>query len=248
MTAAPTVERKSLLNQLLRKEYTPRRIAPGFFSVLPPDGTGADYDTRAAAYDRVVGSALYNRLLWGVSIDRYDSLIADALGSSEGPLLDAGCGSAVFTADAYLEAERPLLLVDRSRGMLRAARNRLMDGTGGSLPPQIVLLQADLTRPLLRPECVDTVLSMGMLHLFEDVVGHVDNLFSMLRPGGRLFATTLVAERTIGRAYLHLLHGTGEVATPRSFDTLRSTLSEEFDEELKCDRYGSMAFLKLRHT
>lgn len=236
----------TLLDELLREQQEPRQVAPGLFSVLPSNGADADYDARATAYDRVVGSALYNRLLWGVSVNRYDRFVEDALASGDGPLLDAGCGSAVFTADAYLDAERPLLLVDRSKGMLQVARDRLTDLNGGSMPSHITLLQADLEHPLLQPESVDTVLSMGMLHLFEDVVGHVEDLFTILRPEGAIFATSLVAERTIGRAYLRLLHASGEVATPRTFNTLRVQLSDGLDVGLETTREGSMAFLRLR--
>jgi len=47
-----------------------REVRPDIASTLLPDAECAHYDARAAAYDRVVGSALYKRLLWGASPER----------------------------------------------------------------------------------------------------------------------------------------------------------------------------------
>jgi ubiquinone/menaquinone biosynthesis C-methylase UbiE len=218
-------------------------VGRNLHSILPPDVEGAAYDARAAAYDRVVGSAPYNRLLWGLSVSRYHSFVERALADNPGPLLDAGAGSAVFTAEAYVQAERPLLLVDRSRGMLTAAQERLADCAGGSVPDHVTLLQADLNTLPLRPGSVETILSMGMLHLFDDATAHVRRLLTWLAPGGTLFATSLVAERTIGQLYLRLLHRAEEVATPRTYDELREQLSSRLDAHVDGTRTGSMAFL-----
>jgi ubiquinone/menaquinone biosynthesis C-methylase UbiE len=244
MTAAnPTVDSSApgILNRVLNDGVSLRTGKSG----LPPDVEGAAYDTRAAAYDRVVGSALYNRLLWGLPVSRYHSFVNQALNDNPGPLLDAGAGSAVFTADAYVQADRPLLLVDRSRDMLNAARDRLSNRAGGSVPDHVTLLQADLNTLPLRPNSVDTILSMGMLHLFADPVAHVRTLLDGLAPGGSLFATSLVAERTIGRLYLRLLHRAGEVASPRTYDALHEQLSTGLDAHVDGTRTGSMAFLTI---
>jgi hypothetical protein len=40
-------------------------------SALPPDTEGTAYDSRAAAYDWGVGSALCTRLVWGVAPARH---------------------------------------------------------------------------------------------------------------------------------------------------------------------------------
>lgn len=232
--------------EVLLRPSAPVRNRNGIYSVLPPEEEGATYDARAAAYDRIVGSALYNRLLWGFSVDRFDAFVQEALSSGDGPFLDAGCGSSVFTAEMYVEARRPLVLVDRSRGMLEAADVRLAEEADGHLPAHVTLLQGDLKTLPLRRNSVDTILSMGMLHLFEDVTGKVGRLLEWLVPGGTLFATSLVAERFIGRQYLLLLHAGGEVATPRTFDNLRRQLSAAFDCTMEARCEGSMAFLTIR--
>ncbi|MFB6231217.1 MAG: class I SAM-dependent methyltransferase [Salinibacter sp.] len=235
-----------MLNDLVPSEATLREARPGIWSALPPDAEGARYDARAAAYDRVVGSALYNRLLWGASPERYRAFARRAVASGDGLLLDAGAGSAVFTAGAYADADRPLLLVDRSLGMLEAARDRIADRAGGTLPSSITLLQADANDLPLRARCIDTILSMGMLHLFDDVTGHVAALGQVLAPDGTLFAMCLVDEQWPGRAYLRLLHRAGEVAPPRTYDAMRRAVESGIDATVDGAREGCMAFLTAR--
>jgi SAM-dependent methyltransferase len=239
--------------RLLRESLLPGRAArpagDGIWSVLPEghgSGSGsARYDRRAAAYDRVVGSALYNRLAWGASAAHYRAFAARAVGAGFGPLLDAGSGSAVFTAAAYAHAGRPLVLVDRSLGMLAAARDRLARAAGGRPPAHVVLLQADLLDLPFRPGCFETVLSMGMLHLFKDAgaAALLRGLVANLTVGGGLFLTSLVAERAVGRCYLAMLHRAGEVATPRRVERLGSLLRAELGEAVECQREGSMAYV-----
>jgi len=211
-----------------------------------PRRRGTPYDARAAAYDRVVGSALYNRLLWGASSERYRAFARRAVAAGDGPLLDAGAGSAVFTAGAYADADRPLLLVDRSLGMLMAARDRIADHAGGTLPSSATLLQADANDLPLRDENVETVLSMGMLHLFDDAAGHVAELGRVLAPGGALFAMALVAEQWPGRAYIHLLHRTGEVAAPRRFEEMGEAVESGLGATVEGVREGCMAFFEVQ--
>ncbi len=97
----------------------------GLLSALDPGERDAPYDRHAALYDRVVGNGLYNRLLWGASTASYAAFAATAVAAARGPLLDVGCGSVVFTAAGYRTAGRPLVLVDRSLGMLARAAQRL---------------------------------------------------------------------------------------------------------------------------
>lgn len=232
-----------MLDDLVPSETNLREVRPDIVSALPPDAEGAPYDSRAAAYDRVVGSALYNRLLWGASTERYRTFARRSVAAGDGPLLDAGAGSAVFTAEVYAEADRPLLLVDRSLGMLEAARDRIAQQAGGAVPSSVTLLQADANDLPLRNGVIETVLSMGMLHLFDDVAGHVAELGRVLTPGGALFAMSLVAEQWPGRAYLRLLHRAGEVAPPRTFDEMQEGVASGLGAAVDGEREGCMGFL-----
>ena len=232
-----------MIEDLLRSDRSLREVRPEIHSALSPEAENATYDSRAEGYDQVVGSWWYNRLMWGVSTERYRRFVRRALGAGEGPLLDAGAGSAVFTAGAYVRSSRPLILLDRSVGMLRAARDRIAKRAGGSLPDRITLLQADATDVPLRNGSAETVLSMALFHVIEDLTPIAEELFRVLRPGGTLFATSLVTERAVGRLYLRLLHKAGEMATPRTQEELRDRLDSALDRPVGIQREGNMAFL-----
>ena len=240
------VDGESLFADLLDPQRRLRPIGGGMWSALPEGQHAGRYDRRASAYDAVVGSRLYNRLLWGSSPAAYGGFAARALQSSDGPLLDAGCGSLVFTADVYARADRPLVLVDRSLGMLQAAQTRLR-AAGGARARDAIFLQADLFDLPFRPGRFRTVISMGMLHLFEEIDGLVAALDRSLAPGGHLFLTSLVAERRIGRAYLSLLHRAGEVAPPRTNAQIIRAVQQGVASarHVNGDIQGSMAFLQV---
>lgn len=232
-----------MIEDLLLSDRSLREVRPEIHSALSPEAEKATYDTRAERYDQVVGSWWYNRLMWGVSTERYRRFVRRALGAGEGPFLDAGAGSAVFTAEAYAQSSRPLILIDRSVGMLEAARNRIAMRAGGSLPDRIMLLQADATDVPLERGSVETVLSMALFHIIEDLAPLAEELFRVLRSGGLLFATSLVTERAFGQLYLQLLHRAGEMATPRTQGELREHLDSALGQPVGIEREGNMAFL-----
>ncbi|HEV2753139.1 MAG TPA: hypothetical protein VGV36_04805, partial [Solirubrobacteraceae bacterium] len=110
----------AVLAELLIPDRGLRQVADHMFSALPPDDPGdVAYDRRAATYDRLVGSRLYNRLVWASSPRAYAAFAQRAERAGEGPLLDVACGSAVFTASIYGGSARPVVVVDRSTGMLQ---------------------------------------------------------------------------------------------------------------------------------
>ncbi|RZM09532.1 MAG: class I SAM-dependent methyltransferase [Sphingomonas sp.] len=221
-----------------------RAAADGLWSAMAEADAGARYDGRAKAYDRVVGNAAYNRLVWGARTADYRRFAAEAVAAGEGPLLDAGCGSCVFTAAAYVATTRPVLLVDRSIGMLAAARDRLAWLNGGTPPPNCTFLQADLLDLPLRPAAFGAGLCMGMLHLFDDPAAVLARLAPLRAPGGRLFATSLVTDRAVGRAMLRALHRRGEVATPRDAATTLNAARQAFGDVAWIERRGSMAYVR----
>lgn len=150
-----------MLEDILLADAEPRQVQPHILSVLPPEGEEADYDSRAAAYDWVVGSTLYNRLMWGSSPERYRAFVQRALASGTGSVLDAGAGAVVFTASLYVEADRPFILIDRSLGMLRAARDRISELTEGTIPDPVTFLQADVHDLPLVADPVETSCRWG---------------------------------------------------------------------------------------
>lgn len=174
------------------------------------------YDRRAGLYDRMVRSRLYNRLAWGTSPDDYEDFAARALADGDGPLLDAGCGSAAATAALYRSADRQLVLADRSGAMLQLAAARIGERDG------VRYVQCDLEAPPFGPREFGVVACFGVLHLVEDVPRWVSRLRALSR--GRVFLSALVADRPLSRSYLHALHRAGEVATPRTAADFRAAV------------------------
>jgi SAM-dependent methyltransferase len=213
------------------------RAAGAVLSALPADDEGAHYDRRAAAYDRLIGSRTYNRLAWGTSPSQYADFAAEAVAAGGGPLLDAGCGTATFTAEAYHAADRPLVLVDRSVDMLGRAAARLAGAPAA-------FVQADLTDLPFSPSCFTTVACFGVLHVLDDPWPALAALRDQVAPGGRLFASMLVADRPVGRAYLAALHRAGEVGPLRRTEQLADAARAVFGASADVRRTGSMAWLR----
>ena len=114
------------LKEVLVAGHPIRELEPSLFSALDPDDEGAPYDTRAAAYDRLVATRWYNRVAWGVPPATHTDFITRALTSeAEGWVLDVAAGSCVASASAYPKTSRPLIILDRSLGMLRRGMARL---------------------------------------------------------------------------------------------------------------------------
>jgi SAM-dependent methyltransferase len=207
----------------------------GILSALPPGDEGAPYDRRAVVYDRLIGSPLYNRLAWGTHPSQYASFATEALAAGDGPYLDAGCGTLVFTAAAYRRATRPLVLVDRSLGMLRRGAERL-----GGAPATLV--QADIHDLPFERGHFTTIGCFAMLHVLSDPWAALAGLRERLPSGGRLFASMLVADGSA--AYLKALHRAGEVGPPRRTAELATTARSLFGGSVQVGRTGSMAWLR----
>lgn len=230
----------------LLAEATVRRIDERILSVLPADVAGAPYDRRAAVYDRLVRSPLYNRLVWSTRPADYAAFARGAVEDAPGPLLEVGCGSATFTAPAYRSTERPCVLVDRSVAMLERAAARVV-GAGDMREDRFVLLQADLRELPFRPRGFHTVVWMGGLHLFDDVPEIVARLAGQCAPDGHLFLSGLVAETRVARGYLGLLHRAGEVVAPRREADLRKLVEAGLGRPAEdWRRVGAMVYARAR--
>ncbi len=224
---------------LLAAGRTLRPAGDGVASALPADDEGAPYDRKAAVYDRVVGARAYNRVIWGTSTTAYRKFASEALASGTGPMLDAGCGSAVFTAGVYRRASRPLVLVDRSIGMLVRAHGRL-DGAPAAL------VQADLSDLPFAPGSFTTVGCFAMLHVLDDPWSALAALWRQVAPGGRILASMLITDRALGGAYLRVLQRAGEVGPPASLAELTAAARQALGDSAAVDRTGSMAWLRAR--
>jgi SAM-dependent methyltransferase len=231
------------LTGLLRPDVPFHQVEPGIYSVLPPGTSDRRYDLLAGFYDSVVGNPLYLRAIWDNSPADFRRFAAEALrGAKGGIYLDAGCGSLLFTGRLYRRhLHRPAVLVDRSLGMLRQARRRLE--REGGLPPNFILLQADLLDLPFRPGRFASVMCMGLLHIFPDPQLLVAGLEAQCAPGADLFMSSLVrAGRLLGDRYLALLERSGQIAAPRTEAQLLAALGRR-PRRVAVARRGNSLFI-----
>ena len=211
------------------------RIAPNIWTSLPSDARGAAYDKMAAGYDAVVGNGVYNRLVWGCAKANYARAAAEFLArATDGPIIDFGCGSCVFTAGAYRRNEDRIILFDRSLGMLSRAATRLPSGQ---------YLQGDALNPPFEDGSFAGAMSWGMLHIFGTHAPYLKQLARLLRPGASVAVATLVlSERRIGNMMLRMLHRNGEAALPETTTEVTAAFAVLFELE-STERCGNMLFL-----
>lgn len=211
-------------------------ICHALWSALPPESQSAAYDPIAAAYDRIVGNGLYNRLVWGASRQAYAAAAREALAMAPtGTMLDCGSGSLVFTAEVYRDAARhDLILFDRSLGMMKRGANRL---------PSCIGLQGDALAQPFKNDSFDGGMAWGVLHIFGTASPLLGELARVLAPRAQLTLSTLVLSgRPIGDRMLRLLHRRGEAAVPETAEAVLAAISGHFRVDASWQE-GSMLFV-----
>ncbi|WP_161629865.1 class I SAM-dependent methyltransferase [Desulfogranum japonicum] len=208
------------LASLLREEFTLRLVEPNIFSVLADDETGNEYDSQfGLLYDLIACHPIYNRLIWGYSVNIFKKIIHDALqSSSEGYLLDLGCGSLAFTAQAYAQGNnRPVVLADRSLKMLRMAKSRLLK-LRGNIPENIVFLHADALNLPFQENTFTTIISENLLHCLHETMPLLNQLESIIAKNGKLYFTTLVKTDRWADRYLQVLADSNKLVSRTAND------------------------------
>lgn len=210
-------------------------VAPAIWSSIPVKDRGAPYDRMAAGYDALVGNGIYNRLIWGCAKSNYRRAATDFLAKvPDGPVIDFGCGSCIFTANAYQGQEDRLTLFDRSLGMLSRAAQRLPTGR---------FLQGDALDTPFEEAYFSGAMSWGMLHIFGTTAPYLAQMARIVKPGGRVAISTLVQTKPrIGNVMLNMLHRNREAAKPEGPDVVMAAFCVYF--ELESSRLcGNMLFL-----
>lgn len=232
-----------MINEILKTAQF-EEVSEGIFSCLGVEDRSSDYDNKVKAYDLVVGNSLYNRLVWGNWPSAYRDFCMQSLASApDGIILDAGCGSLVFTAGAYAQAENELVvLLDRSLGMLEQGRNRIIK-IRGYVPDNIVFVQGDIFNLPFKDHVFDVVSSFGVVHIFDDKFALLTELERVKREAGQLFFSSLVGNNAIGRKYLDFLKQAGEVATCHSSASLENVVAS-MPYKYRWNSIGNMAYAK----
>jgi ubiquinone/menaquinone biosynthesis C-methylase UbiE len=202
------------------------------------DATTDRYDRHARLYDRLIANRVYNRVMWGTRPAAYAAFAAEAVAAGDGPLLDAGCGTAVFTAEVYAKAARGIVLVDRSAEMLHRAQQRCNGARAR-------FVKADILELPFERHGFETVACHGVLHVLDDPWAGLAALADQVAPGGALYASMLVSDRGgITPAYMRALHSRGEISTPRREAELEAAARELFGDGAAVTRSGAMAWLR----
>jgi len=111
-------------------------------------------------------------------------LILEMLGPTQGEkILDAGCGTGVFTMD-YLAAGAEVVGLDISAPMLDVAIKK-----ASRYPFRVV--QGDMLALPFEDESFDKAVSVTALEFIEDARKAVDELFRVTKPGGLVVVATL---------------------------------------------------------
>jgi ubiquinone/menaquinone biosynthesis C-methylase UbiE len=234
------------LGEVIPSGVSLRLVEPHVYSLHPAGENENSYDRFfGSVYDLVACNRLYNRLVWGYSTAEYGRLCHEALRSStEGWVLDAGCGSLAFTARTYVEyGERPVVMLDQSIKLLLLAKSRLAK-LKGEVPANVVLLHGDALRLPFRPQSFGTIICLNLLHVLEDVRTLLLGLRGMLRDGGTISLTTLIENHRLADRYLHMCARAGELV-PRD----EGRLLAEFDAvemPVECRTRGNLAFIHYR--
>lgn len=201
------------VSSLLRENTTLRSVESGIYSVLPNNESGNEYDTQFGfIYDLVACNPIYNRLIWGYSVKIYTQIANDALRStSEGNVLDLGCGSLAFSAKAYCQyAERPVVLADQSLKMLRMAKSRLIKQIG-RVPDNLVFLHSDARSLPFQENAFSTIISENLLHCLDDTSILLKQLKDIISKNGKIYLTTLVTSNRLADRYLQALADSGKL-------------------------------------
>ena len=218
--------------------------APSASSTLSLDSRVRSYDVAAWFYDWVVGSSLYHRFVWGMRPEAHAHFAERALQEAPaGEVLDAGCGSLLFTARSYGHSSRSLTLLDGSHGMLSRARRRL---GRHATDPRLTLQQGDLYALPFAPARFASVHHFGVLHCLERPERSLAELARVTKPGGTLFLSCLTLGRKRGDSFLARLHRAGHIAPARTPTEIITLVTNAGYEITQARTPGSFLFLEAR--
>jgi len=234
-----------ILKEIILEKVNLEEVETDIYSVLKEDERASDYDDKVKGYDALIGNKWYNKLIWKSDVAMYHDFCVEALnGHRANMVLDAGCGSLVFTAKAYASStNQQIVLLDRSLGMLRKAKERLQALCEGKIPEHIILIQGDIFDLPFVDNAFDVVMSQGLLHMFDDKERLLTELERVKQESGTIFFTSLVGNNLFAKGYLSLLEKAGEVATVYDSEALVSIL-KRMPFEYKIETIGNMAYMR----
>jgi SAM-dependent methyltransferase len=140
-------------------------------------------------------------------------LYRSLLGKVDGPILDLGCGTGLFTLRLAREEGSPVVIgMDVSKPMIEESIAQAREAG-----VMVDLLRAEAPFLPFLDQTLGAVLQSGALHLIEDLPRLFTEIGRVLRPGGRYVASTYVPPGILART-VHRRAG----LFPRDEESLRS--------------------------
>jgi ubiquinone/menaquinone biosynthesis C-methylase UbiE len=235
----------NVLLEIVAEDVSLNLVEPDIYSVYSTGATPGSYDSIGAStiYDVVACNRFYNRLMWGYSVKSYGTLCKDALASSSaGWVLDLACGSLSFTAEAYANlSKRPVVFLDQSLKLLRKGKSRL-EKLKGNISENMFFLHADALHLPFKANVFHTIISLNLLHCFDDVKDVLREVNRVLTVNGNSALTTLIQSNRWSNIYLNMLAGSGALIS-RSADDLLSAF-DDMEMQVTHEIKGNLAFIK----
>ncbi len=202
----------------------------------------AKYDFRAPYYEWTVKSNWFNVLYWNTLPKYYTEFAKDAIINKTGKLIDIGCGGLSQTFSLYSKTNNECTLIDRSVGMLKMARKRLIK-SNGKIPINIHLLQSDAFNLPFEESSFDILCSFGTIHLFDDKRKFIESILKVLKPGGYFYFLTMTNKYFNSRVFMNTLRKFGEFGTVCSVKEILELFSEN-KYTIGSYTKGSVLFIK----
>jgi ubiquinone/menaquinone biosynthesis C-methylase UbiE len=152
--------------------------------------------------------------------DQEAKLAMEYFAPTNGVLVDMSCDTGLFTRRFAKSGNYCRVLgCDYSDSMLVEARKRIQDDTelssvsptrNKSTQTQLDLIRLDVGRIPMQSNSVDAIHAGAAMHCWPDLPAAVQEIYRVLKPGGRYFATTFLS------SYFRILQGTSGGASGSS--------------------------------
>lgn len=232
------IKREAMMQQKLNREYM--LVEENIFTTFK-DTLGSAYDRKARAYEKLVSSTLYNKIIWGTLPKDYTDFARKVISISTGASIDIGCGGLVQTSTIYSKSTQNFILLDNSIEMLKIAKKRLMSYSD-KFPKNIELLQSNAFDLPFQNETFDNVFSFGLIHCFENKQEFINEVLRILKVNGKFYFTSMTSDRFISKCYMSLLRQQKEFGEPLTSKQTMNMFDNSALEVEYCMK-GSMIFI-----
>ena len=209
------------------------------------------FDVFETAYGTLYDAGVQSRLapiggflMWGADIERFLRTMAEGVACRKGEVvLDCPTGGGVTFARGLPKTKGVLVGADLSSLMLARARAR-----AERLPPaqrrHLALVRGDATGLPLADAAIDRVLCFNSLHCIRGQRQVLEEFRRVLRPGGELVGTTLVADAPLPWRVNVIGARLGGFFFPPDSRRLRADARAAGFKSWETDRTGALMFFR----